>query len=660
MSNMLLNEKSPYLRQHADNPVNWYPWCEEAFDRAKRENRPVFLSIGYSTCHWCHVMAHESFEDQAVADILNNYYIPVKVDREERPDVDSVYMSFCIAANGSGGWPLTVVMTPEQQPFFAGTYIPRSSGGGRIGLIPLLSAIAKKWQQDERELRKTASDMTRRLNIRELTAETDGTEELLSDAVEQLKAAYDKQYGGFGSSPKFPTPQNLLLLLRAANAKGDRSLRSMADFTLQQMYRGGIYDHFGGGFCRYSTDREWLAPHFEKTLYDNALLSLAYIEAWQDGHFALYRDIAENTLDYCLRELKAPGGGYYCGQDADSGGVEGAYYLFTPDEVKKVLGEDAGRGFCECYDILPEGNFHGLNIPNLLINQRWNLVPEGYDEYRERLRLYREERMTLLTDTKLLTSWNGMLLMALSRGAKAFGDPRYLMEAKELASFMGEKLYSGSELMERLCGGELKYDAQLDDYVYYALGLLELYNADFDLSALERAAELADTVLREFKCPSGGFYRTGNSAEKLIVRPVEIFDNASPSGNSAAAVLFDLLFRYTGQEKWRDATDSQLRFICGSVGKYPAGAPFAFLSLLSALYGTRELVCVSPDDSPPRSLEQVTARYSPDMTVTVKTPSNAEKLAALAPFTAHMTCKDNKPTYYLCQNGACARPVTEL
>ena len=381
MSNRLQFEKSPYLRQHAENPVDWYPWGEEAFEKARREDKPVFLSIGYSTCHWCHVMAHESFEDPGIAAILNEHYVPVKVDREERPDVDSVYMQACVAANGSGGWPLTAILTPEQEPFFIGTYFPKESRGGLMGLRFLLTAIAEKWGTERDELLHTASEMTAYLRRESEAAEPQ--DELPKKAAEQLLRSYDKEYGGFGWSTKFPSPHNLLFLMEYAALTGDRKPREAVEQTLRQMLRGGIYDHFGGGFCRYSTDREWLKPHFEKTLYDNALMAFCLTQAWQDGHMARWRDAAEQTLDYCLRELKAPDGGFYSGQDADSEGKEGAYYLFTPAEVEGVLGAEAGRHFCECYDITAEGNFEGKSIPNLLLNNRWNFVPEGYEEYRD-------------------------------------------------------------------------------------------------------------------------------------------------------------------------------------------------------------------------------------------------------------------------------------
>lgn len=660
MSNSLIKEKSPYLRQHAENPVDWLPWGEEAFYRAGHEDKPIFLSIGYSTCHWCHVMARESFEDSQVAALLNRYYIPVKVDREERPDVDSVYMQACQALTGSGGWPLTIIMTADKLPFFAGTYIPKNSRGNQAGLIPLLSAIARRWAEDRESLLKTAGEIGSFLSAQREPSPAEPGEDKLKAAAAQLAAAYDREYGGFGTAPKFPSPHDLLFLLRLAHFTGDKEQRQMVDNSLRQMYRGGIYDHFGGGFSRYSTDREWLAPHFEKTLYDNALLSFLYTEAWQEGHTALYRDVAENTLDYCLRELKAEGGGFFSAQDADSRGVEGAYYLFTPEEVKSVLGEDAGRHFCNCYDITPEGNFHGKSIPNLLLNNRWNFVPEGYEEYREKLRLYREERLPLFTDEKILTGWNGLMLMAFSRAAFAFGDRRYLMEARELAEFMGEKLYEGGRLMARLCDGELRYEAQLDDYAFYALGLLELYRADFKAGHIASAQALAGQLLEDFADEKGGFFRTSRGAEKLFIRPKEVYDGALPSGNSAAALLFEELFRLTGKELWREAAEKQLGYICSACARVPAGCAFGYLAMLRYVYGGRELVCALPSGELPESFKAVLGRYAPELTVLVKDPENGELLSQLAPFTADMQPQKGKAACYICQNGACSLPVTEL
>ncbi|MGI5976815.1 MAG: thioredoxin domain-containing protein [Candidatus Limivicinus sp.] len=653
MSNSLINEKSPYLLEHAENPVDWFPWGETAFKKAREEDRPIFLSIGYSTCHWCHVMARESFENQAVADILNRNFVSVKVDREERPDVDAVYMRVCTALNGSGGWPMTIIMTPEGKPFFASTYIPRENRGRSVGLISLLKAVALKWQTDRAELVRSAGELTSFVSKEKNVSPAPLTEDFLKAAAGQLADSYDSEYGGFGRAPKFPAPQNLIFLLRYSALSGDKKAEEEVEGTLRAMYKGGIYDHFGGGFSRYSTDREWLAPHFEKTLYDNALLAYTYTEAWAKKRMAMYRDVAEATLDYCMRELLSPEGGYYCGQDADSGGEEGAYYLFTPPEVKAQLGEDAGRHFCECYDITEEGNFHGKSIPNILLNTRWNLLPEGYDDFREELRIYRAKRMSLRTDKKILTSWNGLMLMALSKAAAVFDDPRYLNAAAELADFIRDNMFAEGKLKGRLCGGELRFSAQLDDYAFYALGLLELYRADYDPQHIIDASSLAAEIASRFSDGRGGLYRTAEDSEKLIFRPREVFDGAMPSGSSAAAVLFDELFRYTADIEMRELRDRLLGFICGSCGKYPAGSPFALCALLSAVYPTRELLCAAPVEDRPELLKTISSRYMPELSILLKSPGREKALAAAAPFTASAAPRGDRPCFYLCEDGCC-------
>ena len=653
MSNSLIREKSPYLLEHAENPVDWYPWGEEAFELARREDRPVFLSIGYSTCHWCHVMARESFEDESVARVLNDNYVCIKVDREERPDIDAVYMEVCTALTGSGGWPLTVIMTPQQKPFFAATYIPRDSSRSRMGLRDILRVLAEKWREDREGILKSSEDISRHVSRRPQTGEAEPDSAFIESAFEQLRAAYDSSYGGFGSAPKFPAPQNILFLLRYSALSGDKRAREMAESTLQHMYKGGIFDHFGGGFARYSTDREWLAPHFEKTLYDNALLAYIYTEAFQSGRMAIYRTVAENSLDWCMREMLSDAGGYFCAQDADSGGEEGAFYLFTPEDTEKALGAENAKHFSECYDITAEGNFHGRSIPNLILNQRWNMLPEGYDDYREKMRLYRAARMELKTDSKVLTAWNGMMLMALSKAGRVFSDRRYLEAARELAAFMGEKLYENGELRARLCDGELRFDAQLDDYAFYALGLVELYKADYEPRHLLKARELAGIICRSFSDGKGAYYRTAENAEKLIIRPQELFDGAMPSGNSAAAVLFDELFRLTGDVEMMHCRDELLGRICGFCGKYPAGSPFALCAMMSVVYPTRELLCVSSQERVPELLTKVAQRYAPELSVLFKSPERAEELAQAAPFTRDALSRGETPAFYVCENGAC-------
>lgn len=408
-SNELIHEKSPYLLQHAYNPVNWYPWGAEAFEKAKKEDKPIFLSIGYSTCHWCHVMERESFEDSEVAELLNRDFVSIKVDREERPDIDSVYMNVCMAFTGSGGWPLTIIMTTEQKPFYAATYIPKNQKYGTVGMTELLPVIADLWKNKRRELLRTGNEIISVLKERKGRKNEKISKKLLIEAADTFKSIFDRKYGGFGAAPKFPSPHNLLFLIRYSYYENDKNALEMAEKTLEQMYRGGIFDHIGGGFSRYSTDSRWLVPHFEKMLYDNALLIYTYAESYQLTKNELYKNVAERTIEYVLRELTDTKHGFYCGQDADSEGVEGKYYTFTPDEVKSVLGEKDGSRFCNSFDITEDGNFEGKSIPNLL-----KKIAEADNSTLKKLYDYRLRRTSLHKDDKVLTAWNGLMIAALA------------------------------------------------------------------------------------------------------------------------------------------------------------------------------------------------------------------------------------------------------
>ena len=655
MSNRLSTERSPYLLQHAENPVDWRPWGPEVFEEAKRTDKPVLLSIGYSTCHWCHVMAHESFEDETVAQAVNAAFLPVKVDREERPDVDAVYMAACLAMNGSGGWPLTVLLTPDQKPFWAGTYLPKDQ------LLHLLRKAARLWREDRAGVLVTGDTLTAHLQQEGQARPGTPSRELVRQAVSQFAQSYDERWGGFGAAPKFPTPHNLIFLLRYAQLAKEEHAREMALHTLNNMYRGGLFDHVGGGFSRYSTDQHWLVPHFEKMLYDNALLALAYTEAFQHTRCPIYGKITRRTLDYVLRELSGPQGGFCCGQDADSDGVEGKYYALTPDELAQALGGVDGLRFCQWYGITPEGNFEGKSIPNLLGQSQFDQDPEDMAALREQVYAYRLSRTALHRDDKVLTAWNGLAMAALARAGLVLDEPWYLDAARQTAEFLAEKLTtSDGRLLARWRDGDAAHPGKLDDYAFLAYGLLELYSATFDASYLTRAVGLADCLLKLFfDGERGGFYPYASNGEQLLTRTKEAYDGAMPSGNSIAALVLFRLSRLTGEMRWREAADLQLSWLAGAAEGYPAGHSFAMLACLEELWPTAELVITA--QKPPEELRGF-LREAPrlGLTVLVKTQENAGTLAALAPFTKDYPIPAQGARYYLCQGGACAQPVDSI
>ena len=655
MSNRLSTERSPYLLQHAENPVDWRPWGPEVFEEAKRTDKPVLLSIGYSTCHWCHVMAHESFEDETVAQAVNAAFLPVKVDREERPDVDAVYMAACLAMNGSGGWPLTVLLTPDQKPFWAGTYLPKDQ------LLHLLRKAARLWREDRAGVLVTGDTLTAHLQQEGQARPGTPSRELVRQAVSQFAQSYDERWGGFGAAPKFPTPHNLIFLLRYAQLAKEEHAREMALHTLNNMYRGGLFDHVGGGFSRYSTDQHWLVPHFEKMLYDNALLALAYTEAFQHARCPIYGEITRRTLDYVLRELSGPQGGFYCGQDADSDGVEGKYYALTPDELAQALGGVDGLRFCQWYGITPEGNFEGKSIPNLLGQSQFDQDSEDMAALREQVYAYRLSRTALHRDDKVLTAWNGLVMAALARAGLVLDEPWYLDAARQTAEFLAEKLTtSDGRLLARWRDGDAAHPGKLDDYAFLAYGLLELYSATFDASYLTRAVGLADCLLKLFfDGERGGFYPYASNGEQLLTRTKEAYDGAMPSGNSIAALVLFRLSRLTGEMRWREAADLQLSWLAGAAEGYPAGHSFAMLACLEELWPTAELVITA--QKPPEELRGF-LREAPrlGLTVLVKTQENAGTLAALAPFTKDYPIPAQGAQYYLCQGGACAQPVDSI
>jgi len=680
-TNKLISEKSPYLLQHAHNPVDWYPWGDEAFAKAKAEDKPIFLSIGYSTCHWCHVMERECFEDEEVAALLNQGFVSIKVDREERPDIDSVYMNVCQAMTGSGGWPLTVFLTPEGHPFFAGTYFPKHSRYGGVGFVELLKAIREKWAENREELEGLGKEIMDRIAAQMNESSLgEPNSELLHGGYRSLEKSFDPVYGGFGGAPKFPTPHHLLFLLRYWKRFQKPPALEMVEKTLLAMYCGGIFDHIGFGFSRYSTDRQWLVPHFEKMLYDNALLSLAYLEAYQATGKAFYAKVARDIFTYILRDMTSPEGGFYTAEDADSEGVEGKFYLWTPDEVKDVLGADDGEYFCGLYDITEKGNFEGKNILNLLDKmpelsldgvigpdeaERGNpLKNERVDALRNKLFAAREKRVHPFKDDKILTSWNGLMIAALARGAWILGEQRYAEAAEKAAHFLLEKLRRGDgRLLARYRDGEAAYPAYLDDYAFLAWGLLELYQATFKVKYLEEAIRLTREMYALFwDHKNGGFYFSADDqGEGLGVRGKEIADLAIPSGNSVAAWNLLHLSRLTGAEDFNDLSYRQLRSFAGAAGRAPHSCTFYLCALDYYLGPAQEIVVAGrmDDQETQKLLDVLRSAYLPQATVILYQEGNeGERIAALAPHAADKKPVGGRAAVYICENYSCRQPVT--
>ncbi|UCF83364.1 MAG: thioredoxin domain-containing protein [Desulfobacteraceae bacterium] len=675
-SNRLIDEKSPYLLQHANNPVNWYPWGEEAFQRAKKEDKPIFLSIGYATCHWCHVMAHESFEDEEVAGILNKHYIAIKVDREERPDVDKIYMAVCQAMTGRGGWPLSVFMTPEAKPFFAGTYFPKLSRMGMTGFMDILGQIAAMWEKDRPRILKASEEITNAIQSSDSNRSGQAVNlDTLKKGHEQLTRAFDPNWGGFGTAPKFPTPHHLTFLLRWYKRNADPAALKMVEKTLDAMRKGGIFDHIGFGFHRYSVDKEWLVPHFEKMLYDQALLAIAYTEVYQVTGKATFGRVVREILTYVLRHMTDPDGGFYCAEDADSDGKEGLFYVWTPEEVKKHLGEKLGDLFCRFHDITDEGNFEdGNSIPHIPVDPEIFAKKEGMDlkrleaflkDARRQLFVVREKRAHPLKDDKILTSWNGLMIAALAKASQALEDPAYADAARKSVSFILKNLRKADgRLLRRYRQGDAAYPGYLDDYAFFVWGLIELYEATFDVSYLEKAVELNQEMIDIFwDKQMGGLFFTGRGNEPLIVKNKEIYDGALPSGNSVAALNFLRLGRMTGNVSLEQKYEQVTRYFSGQV----TGHPMAYTQLLVALdfmVGPSKEIVITGDralDGTQAMIAAVQRKFLPNKVVLFRPQgSEGKRLVDLSPFVEPMAPMNERPTVFVCEQYACQTPITDV
>ena len=669
--NRLIHETSPYLLQHAYNPVDWYPWGPDALQAAKKNNRPILLSIGYSACHWCHVMERESFENEAIAAIMNREFICIKVDREERPDLDDIYMQATVAMNhGHGGWPMTVFLTPDQEPFFAGTYFPPEDRWGRPGFGTVLKSIADYWKNDAGDVLAQANNMTEQLKRSGgIPSPVSVSESVLEDAVVQFTQDFDRTHGGFGSAPKFPPAAGLSLLLRCYHRSGDAHTLSMVTTTLDRMAAGGIYDHIGGGFARYSTDERWLVPHFEKMLYDNALLARVYVEAYQVTKKPLYRQVAADVLDYVLREMTGPSGGLYSATDADSEGVEGKFFVWTPADVRAALGSDEdARRFCALYDITDGGNWEHTNIPNRLhpieaIAEQLNLTTDELLETAARVKpvLYRARltRIPPSLDDKVITAWNGMMLSALSEAARVFGENRYLEAAVHTADFLlhTHRLPDG-RLLRTSRGSRAHLNAYLEDYAYLAEGLLDLYEAGADERYLHEATRLAELLMTDFHdAEHGGFFSTAKQHEALILRMREGNDGATPSPNAVAASALARLSFHVDRHDWRDAAVGAVRAYGRQIARYPR----AFAKTLAVVdfltQGPIELAFVGQEthEQLPALRRAVADHYLPNRIIAMMMTDTPSSL----PLLAGKQLVQGSPALYICRNFSCLTPMTD-
>jgi len=681
--NRLVFEQSPYLLQHAGNPVDWYPWGEAAFEKAKQEDKPVFLSIGYSTCHWCHVMEHQSFEDSTVAALMNEAFVNIKVDREERPDIDQLYMSVCQAMTGSGGWPLTIIMTPDKKPFFAGTYFPKQSQAGRIGMLDLVPRVKEMWETQRDKLLESANEVTQFLQRHAANPAGEAlTDSVLNTAFHQLASRYDQVHGGFGTAPKFPSPHNFLFLLRYWHETGEHKALQMVEKTLHQMRLGGIFDHVGFGFHRYSTDQQWLLPHFEKMLYDQAMLAMAYLETFQATGKDEYARTAREIFTYVLRDMTSPEGGFYSAEDADSEGEEGLFYIWTPEEIKEVLGEEEGQFVIGLFNVQEGGNFveqstgqkTGRSILHLTkplpdmadsLAQSEAEIRKRWENARQKLFDAREGRVHPLKDDKILTDWNGLMIAALAKGAAILSEPRYAEAAQNAADFVLEHLRDDQgRLLKRYRRGEVGLPAHADDYAFLTWGLLELYEANFDVAYLRQAIDLNETLMKHFwDEKNGGLFFTADSLEELPARTKEIYDGAIPSANSVAALNLLRIGRITAQPELEEKALAIGRAFTEQIRRAPSGHT-QFMSALSFAFGTSLEVVIAGNPKGKDTAEMLNAlqgEYVPNKVVLLR-PAGVDEppISKIAEFTKMQRSRDGQATAYVCQNYACKTPTTEV
>ena len=672
MPNRLAQETSPYLLQHADNPVDWYPWGPEAFARAQAEDKPILLSVGYSACHWCHVMAHESFEDPETAALMNQHFVNIKVDREERPDVDHIYMEAVQLLTGRGGWPMTVFLTPDGRPYYGGTYFPPVERYGMPSFRRVLLTMADAYRHRRQEVLDQAGQLMQHLDLTVPLRPASGLDlAALDQATEALLDQMDARRGGLKGAPKFPQPMLLEFLLRQWRRTGDATVRAMIDLTLDQMARGGIYDQIGGGFARYSTDAEWLVPHFEKMLYDNAQLARLYLDAYRAFGTPAYRRIAEETLDYVAREMTAPEGGFYSAQDADSEGVEGKFYVWTPAELREALGAERADIVIAAYGVTAAGNFEGRNIlhrpePIERVAARLDLTPDAVAaalaQARPLLYAARARRVWPGRDDKIVTAWNGLMLRAFAEAGRALGREDYVDIARRNADFVLARLCrSDGRLLRTFKDGRAHLTGYLDDHACYADGLLSLYEATFDERYFRAARELLEIVLAHYAdATHGGFFDTADDAEALIIRPKNLYDNAVPSGNSVAAEALLRLAAFTGDERFRAPAAALVEGLAQPMLQHPTAFGRLLCALDRYLTGAIEIALAGDPAAPAtRALADAVVRaYQPNAVVALRRPDSPPETERLIPLLAGRDLVDGQPAAYVCRQFACRLPVT--
>jgi uncharacterized protein YyaL (SSP411 family) len=674
-SNRLSKEISPYLLQHANNPVNWYPWGDEAFKKAKREDKPIFLSIGYSTCHWCHVMAHESFEDIEVANLLNKHFVCIKVDREERPDIDNVYMTICQMMTGTGGWPLTIIMTPDKEPFFSATYIPKNNKFRRAGLVEIIPNIVDIWHNKKSDIENLTNQIKNALNKSIKNKPGENIDKaVFNKAFNQLEVSFDNVYGGIGNAPKFPTPHNLMFLMRIFNHSKNQNILKFVKKTLISMRKGGIYDHIGFGFHRYSTDRKWIVPHFEKMLYDQAMLALAYIEAFQITGSKIFKKTSIEILEYVSRVLTSPEGAFYSAEDADSNGIEGKFYLWKYEELSKFLSKDELDIFSKTFNILKDGNFFDetkgvksdqniLHLSEIDDDKIYSEKENVINSVRKKIFIEREKRNHPEKDDKILTDWNGLMIKAFSKASQAFNDEKYEKMAEKAADFIINKLRKkDGGLYHVYRKGAIAIDANIDDYAFFIDSLIELFQTNFKVKYLQNAIDLQEYLTNHFwDEKDGGFYFVSDENNDLLVRKKELYDSAIPSGNSIALLNLVRLSKITGEIKYESFAKKLIGIFSKDINKLPKAYTQFLIALDLLINPSFEIVVAGNKEKSLKTLKEINKNFIPNKVQLLRlTDMKSDQILYISNFLNEYKEINGKPAIYICRNYSCQKPLTNV